>query len=316
MKARYKIVLLFLSVCVLAAGGVFLYSRFTREPTISKEYMVNEYDYLASLQAFSDQELLALGYSVEDVAKLRGFSFEDALYERAQLSDDVLRNYGYSEAQIALLRAYREGEELSSDQLKDVSAAFTGSMVLNEPRADDPPRTTQMTATFTWHWTSRPLWLETDAVTCGYAGVSANNTSCALALVPDGPNQCTVRYRTIDGSDYTYFSMSKTTDPGGSGLSFDVPMLYKDGASSYWAESGVFVVTVQESIPANNLGAVMFSFGYGHATQTGHLSGIKIISTFDPAFPVRISLVFSEGLDSMYNKTLLAYTSGETVVLD
>ena len=108
-----KLVAVFISLSALfsftlPASAVSTETELANQTYSSSEYTINEYDYIASMDALSDQDLENLGYSSENIAIIRNAdSVLDNEIERLNtLPDSNLSNLGYSEQQIELIRNY------------------------------------------------------------------------------------------------------------------------------------------------------------------------------------------------------------------
>lgn len=77
-------------------------------------FVKSEYDMYVELQNTPVEALLDSGYSQNTIDEIKNTSIEEALYERAQLTEDELRNMGYSPEKIKRLKEY-DGSPLSEN---------------------------------------------------------------------------------------------------------------------------------------------------------------------------------------------------------
>lgn len=105
----------------------------------------NEYDYIETIQDSSAQELEEMGMSVQE-AEATVFAFENALFDRASLSDEELQAYGYDSSEIELLHAYADGQTLSSAELRSLGSTCTAIIT----RHSCSTKSAEFSYTFTW----------------------------------------------------------------------------------------------------------------------------------------------------------------------
>lgn len=306
-----KFIILLLSVAMIATFSFPAYATSSKTDKVQpiEQYQVSEYDYITELQSKSSSELLACGYSAEDISYIRNFSLDTALLERARLSDSELIGRGYTSEQIALLRAYENGASLDSNQLRNALATFSGSLVFNAPE-EGYPRTTRMSISFIWNWSNLPLYIKDDIVACGFAGVNTSNMACSMKPVQSNTS-CTIRYYGFDGQAMytTYPSVQYPIFNSFVRCSF--PMIMHDGISENWAKGGTFKVTIEEVVRADQLTCGVFAFGYGHKVIVNDSVSVGISIDGNGTVAGSVSLTFSEGLDPMYYKNILYYSNGQ-----
>ena len=64
---------------------------------------VNKHENITNLQKNTAEELQKMGYCASEAKEILGFSYRDALLERASLPESSLRARGYDEKQIAFI---------------------------------------------------------------------------------------------------------------------------------------------------------------------------------------------------------------------
>lgn len=106
----------------------------------------NEYDYIDILQRSTPKKLEELGISVQEAASVVS-EFENALLERALLSDSELRGYGYDDSEIGLFRAYSNGQMLSSAQLRSLGSTCSATIT----RSSVSLKSATFSYTYTWN---------------------------------------------------------------------------------------------------------------------------------------------------------------------
>jgi hypothetical protein len=116
----------------------------TESNTIQLESF-NEYDYIELLQTSSPQELEEIGISEQEAMTVIS-EFEDALLDRASLSDSELESYGYDDSEIALFHALTDGETLSSAEIRSLGSTCEGEIT----RHSFTETSAKFSYTFTW----------------------------------------------------------------------------------------------------------------------------------------------------------------------
>ena len=146
------------SVLLAAAmAASLMVPAWAEEPTEAfANYTVNEYDYIMGLQMTSAEQLAEENLSTEDVRRITN-DFHMALKERATLSDKELRDFGYNQKEIALLKAYEQGIALTDTEYRAVTGTCTASFSL----ASHTPK--DAIFTYTWNWDHAPLMTFNDS---------------------------------------------------------------------------------------------------------------------------------------------------------
>ena len=88
----------------------------------------DEYDMYNSLQQQSPAALQAKGYTQQDIQSIKSTTYESLLRERGKLSTDELKNYGYSDAQIAILK----NPNSTDAELRSASSKITVTTVVEK----------------------------------------------------------------------------------------------------------------------------------------------------------------------------------------
>ncbi|WP_316557333.1 hypothetical protein [Methanimicrococcus hongohii] len=251
-------------------------------------FMTTEYDVVMKMKQTPVSLLEKAGYSAETIDTFTNFSFEEALLERAQLSENELFELGYNESQILLLQSYDGGSLEDNSQMNSLFAQVTGNL------SGESYSKNRIEANFSWEWSHAPLLngrIITDVVACSFIATNDENIACAV-MVDDA--SCTIEYYRGDskiGEDYPSFSSLN-----GYGIpEAKFPMSKSFGYTTGWAKKGTLTVAVKEVVPSDKLYSVYFAFGYGHTCLT-----------LSPS--IRTSggggLMFGLGTDDMFFKTI------------
>jgi len=86
-------------------------------PTFAEQAMnrpysrVNEYEVLKNIRALTDDELMAQGYTIEQIEEVRTIDYAAHIREIAKLDDNTLRRVRYTDEQIGMLRKFDGSEE-------------------------------------------------------------------------------------------------------------------------------------------------------------------------------------------------------------
>lgn len=263
----------------------------------------NEYDMYLELQAASVQTLEEVGYTAQEIEEIKTTSAEELLYERAQLSANELYNLGYSEEDVAILKAY-DGSPLSQNpQLRGVLATFEGVMDVVYYSSHE------MYVMFEWEWSNSPLLIDgSDMVACGFGGTNINNGPSTL-IVNQSETYCSVSYyQGYSNTTYVGMDFVNVYYPNINGTAkadFEMAKSFTVGSEvlTGWAQKGTFMICVEEDVQVNELYSAKFAFGYGHTTVTMSSADITVsISGSGPSLD--IGLTFESGTECMYYNTL------------
>lgn len=285
-----------LLVCTMTFAGSV--QAIAMEPTIQDpgtegvligSFTVNEYD-----------SLVQSGRAT-DIASSSDSSIETAVLERAQLPVETLLAYGYSNDEIAILKAYDGSPIEDNPQLRGTFANLNGfiyRMDYNDYGS---------TVRFSWVWDSAPVLhgsAITDVVTCAWVGVNSTNGPHALRI-QSAESICEVDY--YQGETFMF---RETVDIDDADVNTYVNASFNVGsdnvsALSAWAKKGYMDVSVSEAVSVGDLEYSTFVFAYGHQTLTAS-AGFSV-----SASGISISISPKFGTEQMYNGSVSTWTNGQ-----
>lgn len=238
------------------------FSALYADGILVKSVSINEYDAFVQLQNSSSSALQSRGYSNQEIKILRETSYEDLLLERATMTTEELAALGYDSKAIAILHAY-DGTPLSENpEVRSILATFTGDISVVQKSYS------MITTKLEWSWSSQPLvtgLLITDIVGCGFQGTNTANLPCTVELRDAGTYNIVYYY--TNTSDYLGLTMPEIddNDPTAS-VTSTVPTKDTVNYNIGWAKEGIFVVSIQEYSPNNDLYGAVFAYGFGHVS--------------------------------------------------
>lgn len=266
-------------------------------------FVKSEYDMYVELQNTPVKALLDSGYSQNTINEIRNTSIEKALYERAQLPEDELRDMGYSQEKIELLKEY-DGSPLSENpQMRGVFANLTGSMFVQWFTK------TYMQVGFSWEWDTQPFLsgsIFTDIVTCGFAGTNDDNGLDIMTFV-ELNSHCTISYYSIDtliGRETYEISVQNPHQH----VEVKFPMSKVFGNHGGYAKKGSLTIRVKEENTVGKLYSCAFAFGYGH---TGVVIAPSISVSAGSGFSGGVGLSFGFNTENMFYKTMILRHDGK-----
>lgn len=222
----------------------------------------SEYSMVQKLKTESTEALLAEGYSISDIKSAKSGELEqtiiDELMERAKLSDEILKQKGYTTDEIKQLRSLTGDESLASVQglLASVSVRNSKSSYFYR-KSDDR---TYFIINVGWNWDKEPTTHWTDIVGAGWAGnyqltnkIASTNNTLKLTCVGNGP---TVASKSI------HVTM-KSDDINAGEAIFKMNQGAYYNQSFYWVKSGRGTIELSMSGHHDN---AEFIFKYGHST--------------------------------------------------
>lgn len=189
MKKLSKLTALLLAF-VLCLSTMSAFASEFNESEDSQTYVINEEEMIAQLQSMSDEELKEQGYSDDAINEIREFDYFEALSERAALDDETLLLYGYTEDEIEDLRAYVQ----SGGRLRKTIDPNTLTMTLSFSPLMSIGK--QDTATINWEWQRVTLIQFVDSVAVAWKTTSGS----PLYYVPSSGERMAVTYSKIDPS--------------------------------------------------------------------------------------------------------------------
>ncbi len=115
-----KLILVFITI-VFFISTLSISSYATDKVIFDDKVEINEWDTYNYIISKSDEELLKLGLDLDEIKEIRNFSFEDEIRRRADLTDEELYAYGYSDKKITNLRSIATKKHISEANLRDIS---------------------------------------------------------------------------------------------------------------------------------------------------------------------------------------------------
>ena len=225
------------------------------------------------------------------------------------MPEDDLRDMGYSQETIELLKAYDGSPIEDNPQLYGAFADLNGNLYVVS-YGD-----TRMAAEFAWNWSNSPLLsgsAATDIVACGFAGTNTNNLPCTMTF--DAARSEGVVYYYQGNTEVPVYAGSKTLDISVKNVHQHVevrfPMSESFGGTTGktgWAKNGHLIVGIKEEMTVNQLYSAAFAFGYGHTSRT--LSPSISVSV-GSGFSGGIGLSFGSGTENMFYQTVVVDHEG------
>lgn len=206
---------------------------------------INEYKQLKQLKAKSDMELKQMGYTSEEINRIRSIDYAQELRERAKLDNAQLKNLGYTDEQITMLKSFTGTEE----EIIALAATLDLSAWHSSFWYDSANNRSYWRVSFSWTWSSMPVIRLTDVVGAGWGP--------QMSLVAPESWQ-TVRYvHKITGNGYTQDFAITLYAVNTAQVKF--PMDSSDAA--YWAKYGSGQVKVSYG---GDLRDAQMRIAYGH----------------------------------------------------
>ena len=143
----------------------------------------NEYDEFKKIQSMSEEELLASGWTSQEIEEIKTFDFEKELKKR-EIEKVLLGN---SSRDISIL-----SDELERDwSEEEISArAATINLVMGMSTVTNGGR--DWTLYYEWHWTDRPVFAMTDIF--GIRALGSVNGTVAIPVVLEKSSNTTYYY--------------------------------------------------------------------------------------------------------------------------
>ena len=234
----------------------------------------NEYDYICALRNASVAQLHAEGITVQESISAIN-EFEAAFDLRSTLSDDELKDLGYSSEAIQLLRRYANGEELSTDEMRAATATCSGSIQLQYFSGR------KVSVVYRWTWSMCPTVQKTDAAAMRWVVADPNGTRIEDILC-SFKNAYVTYYR---GDEVTYtrnatFQAINSFDA----VNAQFPMSYAG-----YGKIGCIKITITLPDNVNNtINSIKFAAKYGHTLSS------SAAPTLSVGLPWSLSITFTQ----------------------
>lgn len=263
MKRFFSLVIAVISVFYFNLPVYAASNKITAETQLNEQIIYSEYNAYIETKQKTDADLIAEGYTIEEINELRDFCLEDALLERASHTQQELYAMGYTDEQIDLLKAY-DGAPLTADNpVLAATAVCTGSITFNSYNAS----TKQLMFLYHFSWSVQPLNGHNDYVAVTWKGVDANAYYISSSATY---KRGTIYYRsTSTGEDYTSESLAFQAMPGFDGYKAEYESVQvTDGGETIavWAKEGYLWFGITPD--GNNTFNMLKVYGaVGHVTK-------------------------------------------------
>lgn len=269
----------------------YIVSKFTR----------SEYDMLMSIHTKSEKELLLEGYTVEDIEVLQAVSIEEAICERAKMSEEELSKMGYTDEQISLLRTY-DGSPLSENpQMRGIFADVDGWLYAGDCNENC------LRVTIVWEWTNAPLFSGTsitDSIACAFQGINNNSHPVTVKLNPSNTSCKLYYYSSLGALIDVVEDVDVDHTAVNTCISAEIPMGKWFDDEVGWAKHGELSFEIEEQVEVNALNNALFAFGYGHTTL-GNAPDVS--ASLDG---LHFSFDFGVGFTEMFYKEYRVFSTG------
>lgn len=226
------------------------------------------------------QELSKYGYSQSEIESFRQINYRELLMERGSMQVETLRNMGYTDEQIEILKSY-DGTKITKD-----SDVLRATATPSGTYSCSAYGTQTISITCTWSWDIKPLvcledtfvmrWKAFDPEVGQFDAYATSASARAWYYSVNSGLPVRVEYLNVD------------TDAWDNSATIDIPMLYANDET--WAKSGSVSITVQRASGTFEFDHVTFKGTYGHKTVTGEITinvtASSLVPTFTPAYKV------------------------------
>lgn len=261
--------------------------------------VTSEYSMVQELKETETTTLLAEGYSLADIENAKSGELEreivTELVTRASMSDEILKQKGYTQSEIVQLRSLTGNESIES--VRGLLASVTVTNRKNAYYYKTSADRTYFLIDVSWTWDKEPAVHWTDIAGAGWDGnyqltkhISSTNNRLTLTCVGNGGPI----------ADKTVYAYMKSTDINAGEATFAMNQGAYYTQSFYWVKSGSG--TIELSIVGHDNNAE-FIFKYGHATLN-----------MSPSVDLGgLSLSFSTGIDTFTPSSGAVYGDRATV---
>lgn len=242
---------LFAVVLALVAIAVTPLSVFASENNSDEQiFIIREDEIIENLQKMSDEELLELGYSDEQITELRNFDYFDALAERAALDDETLLLYRYTPEEIEELREYvasgRKARKTISSNTLTISLSFKNKTTGK-----------QADGVISWTWKRAALVKYIDCVAVAWKTTSG----ATINYIPNSNNKVVATWTKVNpnSTEPNQKTSSSTWQVNNNQSIFARVAM---GGTNYFAYSGTGTFTMKAT--SGSFKEFYIDYGYGH----------------------------------------------------
>ncbi len=260
--------------------------------------VINEWDEYKRIVSMSDAELLAMGYTSDEVAEIRAFDYEEEIRKTAELDDETLITYGYTNEEILALRKAASMEEIPENVIQTISSSTmttTLRYVSSGSRIEAGKTMYYVNMKFSWSWSRIPVFRLVDMVAIGYNSPSSSNFS--YYATSNNKVHANLMKLGSGGDEYIQQTESWTysvTKPNSISAEFMVGMKDSSGNLTHFAYSGYGTFQLTNR---SNDAMLYIDAAYGH-----------IIISIKPSYSVSysgetsgaIGIEFTTGIDEQH----------------
>ena len=219
-----------------------------------EDIVISEYEYITSIRAMSEEEIATTNLTDAEVQMIRSDAIEQEILSRKEKPDsELMARYGYTQEEIAILRAY-SGENLE-DNVE--LAAITGTLTITYP--------TVLTATTSrigiqviWVWDHCPVVCSIDVFAIYWDPTFGSSSGNMRISISDSSH--VVKYNLHN----TYFNhdwdITQVSPNSAAKSVFDM----HDVSGEAWAERGTLNLYFDATAGSAALTEMDFIFAYGH----------------------------------------------------
>lgn len=214
----------------------------------------NEYDKIVSIRNEVNKSAGAhfrTNMSAEELEYIMSDDIEAELLRRASLPTEVLKNYGYSDEAIRILREYDGSRLEQNPQLRNASATLRGSIEFSTVMR------TKVVVVYSWVWDMYPLVAADDIAAVRWDGTYENGLTNNMKLDMDSTYALVNYYNRygiggggiLEQVKYKDFTQNGSlpglaSDNTYHGVAVRFPMDQEPGSLS-WAQSGLLCVFLE-----------------------------------------------------------------------
>ena len=229
------------------------------------EYEISELEYFKELKSQTNEELISKGMTPDQIKYIKNFDLISELQERAKLSNEQLKDMGYSDNDIKQLRVSLSKKNINEDEIIKEIRGATLNLVLGSAIASK----SKYTFNYSFRWSSCPIFIQDDLLAATWSATGSNGSPVNVAINKSS-SFLTVKYKSTGGApnmkDTTY-KWNPIHEYRAAKIQFD--MGYNMGSGmSYWTYYGSGKL-VLDAVVSNTIYEVYLKFGYGHSVVTG-----------------------------------------------
>ena len=212
--------------------------------------------------------------------------YKRAFDERVKLPEQTLREYGFDEEQVQLMKRYANGE-LTFEQV-----ALRASASCSTTLSSTLHTSSKYIIKYSFNWSAIPTGLGQDGFGVGAYGIDSSSVAFDTSI---SSTNASINYCYHNGQLYKTEGAKKTSDTNYMYATFESYKQNDVGSDWVWAKSGTMTMTIVPTVPGGKTFAAVRARGqYGHTSKSASKLSVSL-SVSPSSGKISISFAIKSG---------------------